>query len=145
MQVKNMLGMGVWAATLLLQSCGENKAATECYHLQAALLTDSQYRPVGTVTKATETAQAEAEKKQAEAIAQVILSDDELIIRRDEIVRLWQQQSELSLQAADIMSHDGLLSGSKSKEYKRVSARRRELNKQTSAAQNGLKIHCSLQ
>lgn len=142
--LKKALWMLAWAAVGLLQSCGENKAATECYHLQEALREDS-HRSVGTVTKATETAQAQAEQKQAEAIAQVKLSDDELMLRRDEIVGLWQQQSELSLQAADIMTDDGLLSGRKSEEYKRVSQRRLEVSKQAYAAQNGLQIHCSLQ
>lgn len=136
--------MCTWAVAMLLQSCGENKVATECYHLQEALLENS-FIPVGTVTKSTEIAQAKTAQRQADAIAQVDLSDEDLTTRRDEMVTLLQQQSDLSLQAADVMTEDGFLGGRKSADYERISQRRRKLIKQMYAAQNGLRIHCSLQ
>lgn len=128
-----------------LQGCGENKVATECYDLQNVFVSQERTFHSGTVTKASELAQAEQEGALAAALMAVELSDDELISRRDELASLATQQQQLSLQSAEIMTESGSLSGSASARYQEVSAQRRPVNDEFYAQQNGLQIHCSLQ
>lgn len=128
-----------------LQGCGENKVATECYDLQNVFVSQERTFHAGTVTKASELAQAEQEGALAAALMAVELSDDELISRRDELVSLATQQQQISLQSAEIMTESGSLSGNASTRYEEVSAQRRPINDEFYAQQNGLQIHCSLQ
>ena len=130
---------------LALQSCGKsNKVATECYHLQEAI---NAHQPSlsGPINKASETAKAQAQQGLVEALTAVELSDAELQGRRDKMVSFNQQLHTLSLQAAEVMTDNGYLSGDASNQYEAITAQRIAVYDQLSTERSSLQIHCSLQ
>ena len=129
---------------IALWSCGENKAATECYNLQNVLIAQRDSR-FGTVNKASELAKARREQSLAEAFKAVELSDTELRSRRDTIVALIMQQHSFSLRSAEIMTESGRLSSDRSAQYEALFEERRPIDDEFYAQINGLRIHCSLQ
>ena len=130
---------------LILQSCGgSNTVATECYQLQEAINTQ-QPSFTGAVNKSSETAQAQARKDLAAALNAVELSDAELQERRERIVSLNQQLHSLGLQAAEVMTDNGYLSGDAADQYETVTAQKLTVYEQLSTERSSLQIHCSLQ
>ena len=141
--MKRIVLTSVCLLTAALQGCGENTVATECYQLQEAMMSKSYSLGSGTVTPAFERNRAQASQTYAATLSQVELSDEELIERRESLVALINQQSDLYLQSADILTEDGIIKDDAA--HDRLTAQEIALAKETSAAQNGLQIHCSLQ
>ena len=134
------------ASVLMLTSCsGSNKVATECFELQEAINANQPSFSTGTIDKAAETAKAQAEKDFENALVAVQLSDTELKEKRDRLVTLARESHTFSLQAADVMTEDGYLSGTAADDYRDITTKRMATSEQLFAEQNGLQIHCSLQ
>lgn len=139
-------GLIALTTALTLASCSrDNNIATECLQLQEAINANQASFAAGTINKAAETTKAQNEQKFATALTAVKLSNKALKEKRERLVDFSTQAHTLSLQAADIMTEDGTLTGNTATQYATISTQRIAINDQLFAEQNGLQNHCSTQ